>query len=138
MEFKNAFSMNTNTLAFMGDAIYESYIRSFVISTGEVKSEKLHKEAVKFVRADAQANAISKMFDNLTLAEQNLVKRARNKKITSKPKNVDPISYKLATAFEALIGALYLSGEKARMEEILEIGIKIIQEENLKGINKLK
>lgn len=133
MEFKNAFSMNTNTLAFMGDAIYESYIRSFVISTGEVKSEKLHKEAVKFVRADAQANAISKMFDSLTLAEQNLVKRARNKKITSKPKNVDPISYKLATAFEALIGALYLSGEKARMEEILEIGIKIIQEENLKG-----
>jgi ribonuclease III family protein len=133
MEFKNAFSMNTNTLAFMGDAIYESYIRSFVISTGEVKSEKLHKEAVKFVRADAQANAISKMFDSLTVAEQNLVKRARNKKITSKPKNVDPISYKLATAFEALIGALYLSGEKARMEEILEIGIKIIQEENLKG-----
>ncbi len=130
--------MNTNTLAFMGDAIYESYIRSFVISTGEVKSEKLHKEAVKFVRADAQANAISKMFDNLTVAEQNLVKRARNKKITSKPKNVDPISYKLATAFEALIGALYLSGEKARMEEILEIGIKIIQEENLKVINKLK
>ena len=125
--------MNTNTLAFMGDAIYESYIRSFVISTGEVKSEKLHKEAVKFVRADAQANAILKMFDDLTLAEQNLVKRARNKKITSKPKNVDPISYKLATAFEALIGALYLSGENERMEEILNKGIKIIQEENQKG-----
>jgi ribonuclease-3 family protein len=138
MEFKNAFSMNTNTLAFMGDAIYESYIRSFVISTGEVKSEKLHKEAVKFVRADAQANAISKMFDSLTVAEQNLVKRARNKKITSKPKNVDPIAYKLATAFEALIGALYLSGENARMEEILANGIKIIQEENQKVINKLK
>lgn len=133
MEFKNAFNMNTNTLAFMGDAIYESYIRSFVISTGEVKSEKLHKEAVKFVRADAQANAILKMFDNLTLAEQNLVKRARNKKITSKPKNVDPITYKLATAFEALIGALYLSGENARMEEILNRGIKTIQEENQKG-----
>ena len=133
MEFKNVFSMNTNTLAFMGDAIYESYIRSFVISTGEVKSEKLHKEAVKFVRADAQANAILKMFDDLTLAEQNLVKRARNKKITSKPKNVDPISYKLATAFEALIGALYLSGENERMEEILNKGIKIIQEENQKG-----
>jgi ribonuclease-3 family protein len=138
MEFKNAFSMNTNTLAFMGDAIYESHIRSFVISTGEVKSEKLHKEAVKFVRADAQANAILKMFDDLTLAEQNLVKRARNKKITSKPKNVDPISYKLATAFEALIGALYLAGENDRMEEILNNGLKIIQEENQKVINKVK
>lgn len=130
--------MNTNTLAFMGDAIYESHIRSFVISTGEVKSEKLHKEAVKFVRADAQANAILKMFDDLTLAEQNLVKRARNKKITSKPKNVDPISYKLATAFEALIGALYLAGENDRMEEILNNGLKIIQEENQKVINKVK
>jgi ribonuclease-3 family protein len=122
--------MDTTILAFMGDAVYESYVRSFVLSSGVVKAEKLHKEAVKFVRADAQADAILKMFDELSQQEQNLVKRARNKKITSKPKNVDPISYKLATAFEALVGALYLSGDQIRLDEIVNKGIAIIAEEN--------
>ncbi|MEI8216955.1 MAG: ribonuclease III domain-containing protein [Eubacteriales bacterium] len=130
MEIKNAFMTNTTILAFMGDAIYESFVRGHVISSGQTKSEKLHKEAVKFVRADAQAKAIGKMFDDLTLEEQNLVKRARNKKITSKPKNVDPIEYKLATAFEALIGGLYLSGDQIRLDELLNKAIKLIQEEN--------
>ena len=126
---KNAFAMNTTILAFMGDSIYDSHIRAYVISTGEVKAHTLHKETVKYVRAEAQALALSTIFESLTLEEKALVKRARNKKITSKPKNADPVMYKRATAFEALIGALYLSRDDERLQEILAKAIDAIRVE---------
>jgi len=122
-------NLNTTALAYMGDAVYECYIRLHVLKTGKVNVDVLHKTAVKYVRAEGQATALKKIFDTLSTEEQALVKRARNRKIISKPKNADPVTYKMATAFEALIGDLYLAGSKERLEELIEKAIDAIDSE---------
>ncbi len=127
MEKQNIAFMNTTVLAFLGDSIYETYVRRYVMEKGQVNADLLHRSAVRFVRADAQAYALKVMMDELTDEEQNLVKRARNKKISTKPKNADPVVYKWATAFEALIGFLYLSQDHGRMEEKILRTIELIE-----------
>ena len=117
---------NTTWLAFIGDAVYEVQIRSHVLKSGEVRADNLHKSAVKYVRAEAQARALKGMMPGLTEEEVALVKRARNKKITSKPKNAEPMEYKMATAFEALIGALYMAEDHQRISQLIEQAILII------------
>lgn len=132
MEKKDIAYMNTTVLAFLGDSVYETYIRRYVIDKGQVNADLLHKAAVRFVRADAQAHALKAMMDELTEEEQSLVKRARNKKISTKPKNADPVVYKWATAFEALIGFLYLSESHDRMEDRIFRAIVLIEERSRK------
>lgn len=127
MEKHDIAYMNTTVLAFLGDSVYETFVRSHVIGKGQVNADLLHRAAVRFVRADAQAFALKAMMDELSEEEQGLVKRARNKKISTKPKNADPVVYKWATAFEALIGFLYLSEEQGRMEEIIHRAIDSIE-----------
>lgn len=117
---------NSTTLAYIGDAVYEVYVRNHVLKKGEIGADKLHRAAVKYVRAEAQAEALKKYMSELSEKEEILVKRARNKKISSKPKNVEPIIYKWATAFEALVGYLYLSEDKSRLEEIVDKTLKYI------------
>jgi ribonuclease-3 family protein len=95
-------------------------------------ADRLHKAAVKYVRAEAQAEAVKRLLDSLSEEEISLVKRARNKRSATKPKNADPVSYKWATAFEALIGYLYLSGNKERMEEIINAAMESIKPDNEK------
>jgi ribonuclease-3 family protein len=119
MKQENWLYMNTTVLAFMGDAVYETYVRAYLINKGQVHGDRLHQAAVKYVRAEAQAKTLKRILDTLSEQELRLVKRARNKKITSKPKNADPIVYKWATAFEALIGYLYLAKQQERLEEII-------------------
>lgn len=119
--------MNTTVLAYMGDAVYEVFVREHVIATGQVHADKLHHSAIKYVRAEGQAKALKSMLGELTEIELTLVKRARNKKITSKPKNADPITYKWATAYEALIGYLHLSGQLERKNELMEKTVLIIE-----------
>lgn len=128
MEKQNLLYMNTTVLAFLGDSVYETYVRRHVIETGQVNADLLHRAAVRFVRADAQAYALKSMMDELSEEEQGLVKRARNKKISTKPRNADPVVYKWATAFEALIGFLYLSQNHDRMEACVARAIGLIEE----------
>lgn len=118
---------NTTSLAFMGDAVFEVYIRKHVMDEGEAHADVMHKRAVEYVRAEAQAIAIKQMIKDLDPHLQALVKRARNHKITSKPKHADPMTYKWATAFEALIGYLYLDGQLAEMKGVIERAITIIE-----------
>jgi ribonuclease-3 family protein len=120
--------MNTTALAYMGDAVYEVYVRKHVMQQGAVYVDKLHKMGVNYVKAASQAKAIKGIFDSLTLEEQSLVKRAKNRKVITKAKNADIFDYKWATAFEALIGYLYLCEEHERMEYIIEKGMEIIDE----------
>jgi ribonuclease-3 family protein len=127
MEKQDILYMNTTVLAFLGDSVYETYVRNHVIGKGQVNADMLHRAAVRFVRADAQAAALKSIMDELSVEEQNLVKRARNKKISTKPKNADPVVYKWATAFEALIGFLYLAENQKRMEEIIYRAINMIE-----------
>jgi len=122
------FGMNTTILAFIGDAAYEVRVRDHVLKSGTVRADSLHKAAVGYVRAEAQAKALRALMPILTDEETALVKRARNRKITSKPKNADPVEYKLATAFEALIGVHHLAGNIGRMEELIRLAIASIEE----------
>jgi ribonuclease-3 family protein len=117
-------------LAFLGDAVYETYIREYLINTGNLCADKLHNDAVKYVRADAQALALKGFLDQLSEDELGLVKRARNKRTMTKPKNADPVLYKWATAFEALIGYLHLSGNRERMEEIIGMAMESVRQSN--------
>lgn len=86
----------------------------------------MHKLSTDFVNASAQAKIIRTMFDELSEVEQKLVKRARNRKYNTKAKNADPVTYKWATAFEALVGYLYLADENERLESVLSKAIAII------------
>lgn len=115
-------TINIVTLAYLGDAIYEIYIREKLIENGIAKVEELQKNAVKYVSAKGQAQILTNLLENniLTNEEIDIVKRGRNYKRSSHPKHTDIITYKLSTGFEALIGYLYLSKQKDRLEEILQ------------------
>lgn len=107
--------MNTETLAYMGDAVWEQAVREKLLREGGIRVDSLHRKAVGYVNAEAQAKTIKELFDELTEEEQALVKRARNHKFHSKAKHADPVTYKWATAFEALAGYYYLAGEEERL-----------------------
>lgn len=120
--------LNTNALAFIGDAVYEVYIREHILGDGNPNVDVLQKKAVNFVKASRQAKALKEMMNGFLSEEEILVaKRARNHKTTSKPKNADPVDYKNATAFEALIGYLHLDGNEKRVKEIIEKTIEILE-----------
>lgn len=128
MEKLNPKEINTTALAFLGDAVYEVYVRKHVMETGQKNADILHKMAVGYVCAGGQAKAVkSLMKEFLTEEETIIVKRARNQKFSSKSRSADAVTYKLATAFEALIGYLYLAEEHSRMEEIILEAIKRIE-----------
>lgn len=114
-------NMNILTLAYLGDAIYEIYIREYLINKGIVKVNDLQKTSIKYVSAKGQAEYLKYFMDNNMLSDDELeiVFRARNHKGTRHPKNTDIITYKYATALEALFGYLYLEKEFERMKELI-------------------
>lgn len=120
-DYMNLLEVNVLVLAYMGDTVYEDYIRKYLIGTGIGNVNDLQTEALKYVSAKAQAKFIQDMIDNNLLSESELdiVKRARNYKTTSHPKSCDIITYKYATGLEALIGYLYLDGNIERVNEIM-------------------
>lgn len=118
-------SMSPLTWAYIGDAVYELYIREHLINTTNLKPHKLHVEAIKYVKAKAQAQILKKLQDILTDQEQEIVRRGRNTQNHHLPKNADPADYMYATAFESLIGYLYLTKQQDRLNEILEKIIEI-------------
>lgn len=121
--------INTTALAYLGDAVFETEVRKHVMCHGEVHVDMLHRSAIKYVSAEGQAKVLKKLMrEVLTEEELKLAKRARNRKICSKPKNVEPGTYKLATAFEALMGFLYLKNEQNRLYELINLAFKIIEE----------
>ncbi|MBO5517353.1 MAG: ribonuclease III [Firmicutes bacterium] len=124
VDYKN---YNSIALAFMGDAVYERFIRERILRSGKTGADKMHRAAVRYVKAAAQELSLREMLDDLTEDEQVVVHRARNHKITSKPKNADPLTYKMATAFEALLGYLYLSGQSERLAELMERAAETIE-----------
>ncbi len=126
MKIENLKDVNTTALAYMGDAVYEQAVREEILKRGSYHVNNLHRLATQFVKAHAQAKIIKTMFDELTEKEQSLVKRARNRKYTTKAKNADPVTYKWATAFEALVGYLYLAEENERLDWVLARAIEIV------------
>lgn len=113
-------NLNSLALAYLGDAIYELYIRKYLLSKNIVKVKELQKEAVNYVSAKSQANFLNKMIDDnfLTDEEIDIVKRARNHKSHSS-KSTDIVTYKHSTGLEALIGYLSLENKNNRIDEIM-------------------
>ena len=125
MDYK---TYNSIALAFLGDAVYERFIRERILRHGSVGADRMHREAVRYVKAAAQEQSLRTLADELTETEADVVRRARNHKITSKPKNADPVTYKMATAFEALLGYLYLDGQEERLQTVMERAARVIEE----------
>lgn len=105
--------------AYIGDSVYEIFIRNNLINNSNAKPHKLHIETVKFVKAKAQVQTLNKIYDDLTDEEKDIVRRGRNVQNHHVPKNVDVAEYAYATAFEALLGFLYLSKQDERLKELL-------------------
>ena len=114
-------TINVIVLAYMGDAVYDTYIRKKLIGLGIQKVEELRNKAIEYVSAKGQVKILNYLINNNILSDEELdiVKRGRNNKRSSHPKNTDILTYKLSTGFEALIGYLYLSNKIDRLEEIL-------------------
>lgn len=119
-------AINTTALAYIGDGVYELFVRRLMVERGWAAADHLHRETVKYVRAESQAYAVKAIMDILTPQEQDLIRRARNRKSATRPKNADPITYKMATAMEALIGFLFLTNQNDRVEELLSRAIEEI------------
>ena len=113
--------INSLVLAYLGDTIYEDYIREYLIRSGIGNVNDLQRESIKYVSAKAQSGILKKLIDENFFSNDELIiiKRARNHKSISHPKNCDILSYRYATGFEALIGYLKLEGNIQRIEEII-------------------
>ena len=115
--------------AYIGDSVYEQFIREYLVTNTKYKPHKLHIEATKYVKASAQAQILNYLEINiLNEDEKEVVRRGRNTKNHHLPKNSNVQEYMYATAFECLIGYLYLTKNTERLDEILEISLKIIND----------
>lgn len=111
--------MSPLTWAYVGDAVYELYIRTYLVETTNLKPHKLHIESIKYVKASAQAEILQKINPELSEEEQDIVRRARNTGNHHLPKNSTVAEYSHSTAFEGLIGYLYLTAQTERLSYIL-------------------
>ena len=109
------------TWAYVGDCIYELYIRTDLVNKTKLKPHKLHIETIKYVKAKAQADILKRIEENLTEKELEIVRRGRNAENHHLPKNADPSDYMYSTAFEGLIGYLYLTKQDERLKEIFKM-----------------
>lgn len=123
--------LNALALAYMGDGVYEQYVRHHLLMIGTIRPNALQREAIRYVSAKAQAQVIHRMFEMELFSEEEMaiIRRGRNAKSGSIPKNTDVATYRYSTAFEAVIGYLYLTERKERMEEIIVKAISMIAEE---------
>ncbi len=118
--------INVLVLAYLGDTIYENYVRKYLVLSGIGHVDALQKKSVQYVSAKAQSKFLKEMMamDFFTDDEIDIIKRARNNRSTSHPKNCDIITYKYATGLEALIGYLDLKDKKERIDKIMSFILK--------------
>ena len=108
-------------LAYLGDSLYDLYVRERLVARGG-RVRQMHSQAVGMVCAHAQSQALERVMDQLTDPERDVVRRARNARQTP-PKNADPGEYHRATGLEALIGWLYVTGQRERMNRVLQLAL---------------
>ena len=124
---------NGESLAYIGDAIYELKIREYILEKGYQDVNKLHKLVVKFTSGENQAMIVDYLIKNNHLTEEEIsyFKRGRNSGHSKNRRSISVISYKKATGFEAMIGYLYLSNQEERLSKIMQLIIKIVEEEEV-------
>lgn len=119
---------NPLVLAYIGDSLYDVYVRSRIIAEhGGLNANKMHIMSTKFVKAHGQSVAVAELEDKLAEDELAAYKRGRNTKSYTVPKNADVGEYRRATGFEALLGWLYISGRQDRMNEIMEMSFHAVE-----------
>lgn len=114
------------TWAYVGDCVFELYVRTKLVDTTNLKPHSLHIKAIGYVKAKAQAEMLNNIYENLTDEEKDIVRRGRNAENHHLPKNANVQEYMYSTAFEALIGYLYLCKRNKRVKEIIELAVKTI------------
>lgn len=119
-------TMSPLVWAYVGDCVYELYVRSHLVDKTRLKPHMLHIKTIEYVKASAQSKILKKINEILTDEEKEIVRRGRNTENHHLPKNANPQDYMYATAFEALIGYLYLTKRDERLQEILKETIKVI------------
>ncbi|MEK4299093.1 Mini-ribonuclease 3 [Oceanobacillus sp. FSL W8-0428] len=122
--------MKSLALAYIGDAIYEVYVRELLLERGTIKPNQLHQEAIQYVSGKSQAKVILHWLEDnlLTEEESKVVVRGRNAKSGSTPKNINVQTYRYSTAFEALIGYHYLLKNEQRLQELMTKAVDFLEE----------
>jgi len=109
--------LSPTIMAYVGDSLFEMFIRTYLLEQNVCKPNELHQQAVEHVNAEAQAELLAELRPELTDQEQTIVRRGRNAK-TNIPSSADRSTYQYSTAFEALLGYLYLAEEEERLQEL--------------------
>ncbi|PMC34186.1 ribonuclease III [Bacillus sp. UMB0899] len=119
---KDSKHLNSLALAYIGDAVFEIYVRHYLLSKGTIRPNQLHNQAKRFVSAKAQASVLHHFYSQEIFSEeeQGVLRRGRNAKSGTIPKNTNVQTYRYSTSFEALIGYLYLEKKHERLEELIE------------------
>lgn len=126
---------NPITIAYIGDCVFELYIRERLLKDNiNLKTNELHKMAVDYVKASSQSSIMEYIENELTEEELYFYKRGRNAKSQHVPRNAVVVDYKRATGFETLIGYLHLTGQEERLNDILELSAKMIEENKSKEL----
>ena len=111
------------TLAYIGDGIYDLFIRTIIVGEGNCQANKLHKKVSSLVKASKQSKMIKKLKEHLTEEERQVYKRGRNAKSNSVAKNASVSDYRRATGFEAVMGYLYLTNQSKRIVDLIKLGL---------------
>ncbi len=117
-------SLQPLVLAYIGDAVYEAYVRTMLVVNKKTNVNMLHKMSVKYVKAKAQSDIVKRIMDKLTAEEQDVVRRGRNAKSATVPKHAEVTDYRYSTGYEALIGYLYLTKQTGRLMDILRMSVE--------------
>lgn len=112
---------HARALAYLGDAVYEVYVREYLVRLGYTNADKLNKESHKFVTAAAQSHIAKELLPHLDERETDIFKHGRNLGHSHTARNIDPIEYRVATGIEVLFGELFLEGKSDRLSEIFKI-----------------
>ncbi|SFR09430.1 Mini-ribonuclease 3 [Desulfoscipio geothermicus] len=125
----NPVELPSLVLAYIGDAVYELAVREYLINRGLTNVNKLHREAVRHVRASTQARVFHALEGCLDKTEEAVARRGRNAKSGHGPRGNNIIEYRHSTGFESLVGYLYLQRDWARLEKILSLAREVIEQE---------
>lgn len=120
------------TLAYMGDSVYELFIRTYVVTGGNAPVNKLNKTASRLSKAATQSAMAMALMESFTAGELAVYKRGRNAHSYTKAKNATTGDYRRATGLEAVLGHLYLTGNMQRVRELMEMGLTKVQEQEEK------
>lgn len=126
----NAKLLNPLSLAYVGDAVLDQHVRTYIILKLQSKPNRLHQEAKRFVSAKSQAITLEALIETkwFTEEETDILKRGRNAKSYTKAKNTDVQTYRKSSALEAVIGFLYLEGQTERLHTLLDHIVKLVEE----------